>query len=353
MSLTIIEQRRGAAVAGGAAMAATAGLSWGAMFPIAKHGLRHVDAFHMTSIRYVLASLAFLALLAAREGRAAVRFDGRALRLLVLGSVGFAGFNLLSYVGLGMTRPQNASLVVATSPFLTLLIVRLRGGAPVARRKLVLMAAGFVGVAAVITRGDVGSVLHGGVGGGEALVLAGAVCWVLYTLGAGEFPGWSPLRYTALSAALGSITIVVVTEVATLAGWEPAPSAHDLAAAGPALAYIVVFGAVIAVLSWNAAVQRIGAPTGALFLNLVPVTAFAIAIAGGYAPNGYELGGAALAIASLVAVTMLNRAQVSRPALVGDGESVPEGSRVKRGPSSSPTGSSPRRRREWLWLYAK
>ncbi len=50
------------------------------MFPIAKHGMRHVDALHMTSIRYVLASLAFLALLAAREGRAAVRFDGRALR---------------------------------------------------------------------------------------------------------------------------------------------------------------------------------------------------------------------------------------------------------------------------------
>src|SRR6266516_1511786 len=110
MSLTIIEQRRSAAV-GGAALAATAGLSWGAMFPIAKHGLRHVDAFHMTSIRYVLASLGFLALLAAREGRAAVRFDGRALRLLVLGSLGFAGFNLLSYVGLGMTRPQNAALV--------------------------------------------------------------------------------------------------------------------------------------------------------------------------------------------------------------------------------------------------
>jgi drug/metabolite transporter (DMT)-like permease len=79
MNSTIVE-RRGIGTAGGAALAATAGLSWGAMFPIAKHGLRHVDALHMTSIRYVLASLAFLALLAAREGRAAIRFEGRALR---------------------------------------------------------------------------------------------------------------------------------------------------------------------------------------------------------------------------------------------------------------------------------
>src|SRR3954463_6758563 len=158
MSLTTIEHRAGGPV-GGAALAATAGLAWGAMFPIAKHGMRHVDALHMTSIRYVLASLGFLALLAAREGRSAIRFDGRVLRLLVLGSLGFAGFNLLSYVGLGMTRPQNAALVVATMPFIALVVVRVRKGVKMARPKLALMALGFVGVGAVITRGDVGALV--------------------------------------------------------------------------------------------------------------------------------------------------------------------------------------------------
>ena len=307
MSLMTIEHK-GNAAAGGAALAATAGLSWGAMFPVAKHGLRHVDAFHMTSIRYTLASLAFVALLSAREGRQAIRFDGRGLRLFVLGTLGFAGFNLLSYVGLGMTRPQNAALVVATMPFLTLLVLRVRDGARVARLKLVLMAVGFVGVVAVISRGSVANLVNGGVGGGEALVLLGALCFVFYTLGAREFPGWSPLRFTALSATLGSVSVVAITEVATVAGWESAPSGHDLAAAGPALAYIVVFGAVIAVLSWNTAVQRLGPATAVLFNNLVPITAFAIAIAGGYAPNAYELGGAALAVVALATVTALSRA---------------------------------------------
>jgi drug/metabolite transporter (DMT)-like permease len=176
------------------------------------------------------------------------------------------------------------------------------------------MAVGFVGVGAVITRGDVGNLVHGGVGGGEGLVLAGVVCWVLYTLGAADFPGWSPLRFTALTSALGSLTIVAITETATLAGWEPTPTGHDLAAAAPALAYIVLFGALVAVLSWNSAVQRIGAPTAALFGNLIPITTFAIAIAGGYAPNGYELFGALLALASLLAVTALNRASARSPA---------------------------------------
>ena len=101
----------------------------------------------------------------------------------------------------------------------------------------------------------------------------------------------------------------------TSAGWESTPSGHDLAAAGPALGYIVIFGAVIAVLSWNTAVQRLGAPTAVLFNNLVPITAFVIAIAGGYAPNAYELAGAALAVAALAAVLLLNRASAPSPAV--------------------------------------
>jgi drug/metabolite transporter (DMT)-like permease len=104
------------------------------------------------------------------------------------------------------------------------------------------------------------------------------------------------------------VTIVAITEAVTIAGSESTPSGHDLAAAGPALGYIVIFGAVIAVLSWNTAVQRLGAPTAVLFNNLVSITAFTIAIAGGYSPNAYELGGAALTVASLAAVTLLDRA---------------------------------------------
>ncbi len=114
----------------------------------------------------------------------------------------------------------------------------------------------------------------------------------------------------------------------------------------------MVFGAVIAVLSWNSAVRILGAPTAVLFGNLIPITTFAIAIAGGYSPNGYEIGGALLAVGALVAVTTLNRIQASVVVRTGDGL-TPEGSREKRGPSSMPTGLSPRRSREWLRLYAK
>ena len=86
----------------------TAAVAWGAMFPIAAAAIHHVDAFHLTAVRYLIATAIFLALLAAFEGRKALRADGRGLELFVLGTLGFAGFNLLTYLALEHTRPQDA-----------------------------------------------------------------------------------------------------------------------------------------------------------------------------------------------------------------------------------------------------
>jgi drug/metabolite transporter (DMT)-like permease len=89
----------------------TAAVSWGAMFPVADHVLPRVDPFAMTAIRYGLGSLAFLGILLAVEGSGALRFDGRLRELFVVGSIGFAGFNLLSFVGLEHTTPQGAAII--------------------------------------------------------------------------------------------------------------------------------------------------------------------------------------------------------------------------------------------------
>src|SRR5205814_1435943 len=157
-----------------------------------------IDPYHLTAIRYGLAVPVFLALLAAVEGRAALRPDGRALELFVLGSIGFAGFNLLGYVGIEHTRPQEASLVAALMPLLTVLATwGLSRRAP-SRTTLAGIGLAFAGVALVITRGDPSRALHGGGLGGDAMILVGAFGWVVYTLGARRFPGFSPLRYTAL-----------------------------------------------------------------------------------------------------------------------------------------------------------
>jgi drug/metabolite transporter (DMT)-like permease len=69
------------------------------------------------------------------------------------------------------------------------------------------------------------------------------------------------------------------------------------------------------VLAWNDGVRRIGPANGALFLNLVPVISFAVAIlVQGYEPNGFELLGAAITIAALVYANVASRPTAPAPA---------------------------------------
>lgn len=66
------------------------------MFPIAAVAIERIDPFSLTAIRYGVAALVFLALLRAFEGRAQLRTEGRGRELFLLGTLGFAGFNLLT-----------------------------------------------------------------------------------------------------------------------------------------------------------------------------------------------------------------------------------------------------------------
>jgi drug/metabolite transporter (DMT)-like permease len=287
-------------------LALVAVLSWGAMFPIAAHAIPTVEPLHLTAFRYGLASIVFVALLWRIEGRSSLR-PRRTLRLWALGTLGFAGFNLLSYIGLEHTGPRNAALIVPTMPLLTALVRWLREGVKPPAATIGATVVALAGVVLVISHGDLATLVEGGVGFGSLLVLAGVLGFVLYSLGAADFPDWSPLRYTTLSAVLGTLSIFAITEAATLAGWVHAPSPGDVGATWPELAYIVVMGALVAVLAWNAAIRAMGPQNTTLFINLVPVTAFAISIGGGYRPGAVELAGAALTIAALVGGNLLAR----------------------------------------------
>jgi len=287
--------------------ATTTAVVWGGQFVVGKSALESVNAFPLSTIRYALAAALWLVVLVVLEGRESLRLDGRGWRLFWLGSLGFAGFNLFAYTGLAHARPETASLIVALGPLLTALVLWHRTKVRPARTTFVMLGIALLGVALVVSAGHPSSILHGALGWGEVLVLAGVFSFVLYGLGAAEFRGFSPLRYTALTAGLGWLTIAGATLVAIATGLVGAPTAGQLTSVWPQIAYLAIPGAFVAVLTWNAAIKAIGPQNAVLFSNLIPVTTFAIEIARGYRPNVAELLGAALTIGALVASNLLAR----------------------------------------------
>ena len=300
----------------GVLFATTTALVWGGQFVVGKSALQTIDAFPLSTVRYALAAALWLLVLVALEGRGSLRLDGRGWRLFWLGTLGFAGFNLFAYTGLAHARPETASLIVALGPLLTALVLWHRTKVRPARATFALLGVALLGVALVVSAGHPSSILHGALGWGEVLVLAGVLSFILYSLGAAEFASYSPLRYTALTASLGWLTIAGATLVAIATGLVAAPTTAQLTSVWPQIAYLAIPGAFVAVLTWNAAIKAIGPQNAVLFSNLIPVTTFAIEIARGYRPNAAELLGAALTIGALVASNLLARR--TRPSTAGD-----------------------------------
>jgi drug/metabolite transporter (DMT)-like permease len=296
----------------GALFATFTGIVWGGQFVVAKSALDRVDAFWLTSVRYALAVAILLVLLAIVEGPGALSPRGRTVQLLVLGTLGFAGFNLLAYTGLEHARPQSASLIVALAPLLMALVLWARNGTQPSRATLIALVVALFGVALVISRGHPTTLWNGSLGWGDVLVLGGVLSFVLYTIGAASHRDLSALRYTALTAALGWPAIIGSTLVGTAAGWLSAPSGGQVWAVMPQILYLAIPGAVIAVLTWNAAVEMIGPQTTSLFGNLIPVSTFAIEIVRGYRPGVVELAGALLTIGALVTDNLIRRRQAER-----------------------------------------
>ena len=291
----------------GVLFATTTAVVWGGQFVVGKSALESIDAFPLSTIRYAVAAALWLLVLAAFEGPSSLRLDGRGWRLFWLGSLGFAGFNLLAYTGLAHARPQSASLIVALGPLLTALVLWRRTRVRPSRATFALLGVALLGVALVVSEGHPETIVEGAVGWGDGLVLAGVFSFVLYSLGAAEFPQLSPLRYTALTASLGWLTMAAATALAVATGLSTWPSAGDLWSVSPQIAYLAIPGAFVAVLTWNGAIASLGPQNAVLFTNLIPVTTFGIEIVRGYRPNAVEVAGAALTIGALVANNLVLR----------------------------------------------
>jgi len=298
----------------GAALLTVTAVSWGGMFPVAKSALSAMDGYYLTLFRYGLASIILMAILAAREGVRALWPGRQVWALFAFGSLGFAGFSILAFVGLAHSKAEHGAIIMALMPLITVLLTwALKGKAP-GQVALWCIAAALAGVGLVVTRGDLSS-LQGGSLLPDLAILVGAVCWVAYTIGSGYVPGWSALRYTAVTAALGTITIMAITAAVTAAGVVTVPRASTILSVAPQIAYLVLIAAVLAVFTWNIGIGILGPTNGVLFINLVPLTAFAIAMARGQAFGPLELAGAALTVLALIANNLNSRGLFRLPAV--------------------------------------
>lgn len=296
----------------GLAAALFATLTWGVQLPLAKDAFVAVDPFHMTATRYLVAALCLAGILVMREGRAALRYDGRARLAIGLGVIGICGSPMLTFLGMSLSRAEHAVVIVSTQPMIAALAVWiLRGRRPAPVTALCMLGA-FTGVLLVVTKGQLDLVESPRQVLGDCIIFVSALCWVVYTMGLGRLTGWSVWRVTVLTMLPGGLATSAVTASLVVLGIIHTPSLAAVHSVAWQMIYLTFVGVLLAMLAWNTAIQRIGGLNATLFINCMPVVTFAYRAVQGHHFETIELVGAGLVVSALIANNLYLRQEQRR-----------------------------------------
>ena len=280
-------------------------LSWGGTFPLMTSALTRIDPYTFTTLRYGSAAVVLSIALYFREGPQGLSLKGERVGLVWgLGSAAFVGFGFFVFLGQQMAGPKGAltaSIMMATMPMLGILVNWLlrKVAPPAVSICLILMS--FFGVITVITKGHYSSLFAAPSSYlANALIIFGALCWVIYTVGASFFPHWSPLKYTTLTTVLGVTSILVLNVLIYVFNIVPVPSKSDFIFVIPQVFYTAIIASFVGILCWNIGNKILTPLNGVLFMDIVPITAFSISAMIGVKPGLPEITGACITGLALI-----------------------------------------------------
>lgn len=226
------------------------------------------------AVRYAVAALVLLAVLAWRRVPWVVPSPRALLRLLALSATGLVLFSVLVVEGAGRADPSFVGAVVGATPVVLAVSAALRS-----RR----VAARTVVAALVVTGGVV--LVEGGGGGdpvGVVIALGALACEVCFSLLAVPLlPTLGALRVSAYACVLAVPQLALLGLVGQLVAHRPfltTPDGGELVA----LAYLAVAVTAVAFLLWYSGLAAVGPARAGLFAGLMPVSALVVSVALGF-----------------------------------------------------------------------
>lgn len=189
------------------------------------------------------------------------------ISLIILGILGVAGFSTLVYMGLASTTATNGILLNTASPVIIILISRFFLKQHLSWRQGISIAIAFMGVVVIVTRGNLTMILGLDFNRGDLFVLAGVLCWALYTVFLYLRPsGLVPMAFVGITLSIGTLFILpfYLWELSSGAKMEVTP------AVVAAIFYLALFPSILAYIFWNHAVAEVGARRAGFFIYLMP-----------------------------------------------------------------------------------
>jgi drug/metabolite transporter (DMT)-like permease len=243
-------------------MAAFFGGTWVA----GRWAVDELPVFAVAALRFGVASALLLAWVVLRRRRLATLRPGDLPLVLGLGLTAVAGYNWFFLTGLTLAPATDGSILVpGTIPMLTTILAVLLLAERIGRRAMIGIVVAMLGLLVVIgpAREAGGARLTG-----DILFLASAGVWSTYNI----LVRVASRRFDAISATLYAMICgtLLLAPMALLEGGGPLLVAAS-ATAWLSIAYLAVFGSILAFVFLQVGVARIGAARASAFTLLVPL----------------------------------------------------------------------------------
>jgi len=251
-------------------------LFWGGAFGATKHILSELSPLTTSALRFMIAGLLMFVWSSWRGELAWLPIKQNFFSLLALGATGCFSYNYFFATGLQYTSAITAALIIVINPVFTTCIASFFMGEAWNWRTLFGVVISLLGVALVVSKGDLSVLTQMSIGIGELYLFGSVASWVIYTLIIKKVTrtiGTSLV--TAVSTMMGAVMLLIVSAV-TENQWSKV--VHLSNQMMLELLYLAVCATVVAFLLFNWGIARIGATKASAYINLMPVNALWIAV---------------------------------------------------------------------------
>jgi len=195
--------------------------------------------------------------------------------LTILGALSVTAFTAFYYYALSLSTAINVTLVAATMPAAIVGLSWLLFRETVTSRALIGMLVAFIGVVAIIARGDVSVLWELGFNPGDLVALGAVFTWALYSV----LLRYRPRELHSLTFLTGIILPGVIINLVVLLIDADSVSVTFNWSNVALIAYVGLFPSVLAYVFFNSGVKAVGANISGQFGYLVPLFAAFLAVA--------------------------------------------------------------------------
>ncbi|TNC09362.1 DMT family transporter [Methylobacterium terricola] len=266
--------RAGPSAAVAYVLLAFAALLWAGNAVASKVAVGLVSPQALVALRWSIA-LTAIALMAGRETWTHRRaLLARWPMILLMGGLGYTGFNALTYEAGALTSAVNLSLIEGTIPVLVLALNLLVRGVTVRPGQILGSAITLSGVVLVASHGDLARLAALDLNHGDLLVLLACLFYAGYTIALPSRPAVPALAFFAAMAVAAWATSMPLL----IGEWASGRVLWPGAAGWGLIAFTALGPSLVAQLAYMRGVETIGPNRAGLFNNLVPVFGAILAV---------------------------------------------------------------------------